>query len=138
LQAQISETAGWLTETSSSRVSDNERTGLPRGLIKTSVEEITFAGTTAADGTQTPELKSWSTTEYDVEGRIMASRARVKQTRRRIYNREDMVETTYNEQGDIVEERTTSAKTMAIIYLTNPPIPATLALSWKSQRLYSK
>jgi YD repeat-containing protein len=31
---------------------------------------------TAADGTQIPELKSWSTTEYDIEGRIMATRAR--------------------------------------------------------------
>ena len=56
-------------------LSVRERAGL-RGLVKTSVEEITYPGTTAADGTQIPELKSWSTTEYDVEGRIMATRAR--------------------------------------------------------------
>jgi hypothetical protein len=42
---------------------------------------------------------------YDAQGRV-------KQTRSRIYNREDTIETTYNEHGDIVEECTTSAKSI--------------------------
>jgi len=56
-------------------LSVRERAGL-RGPVKTCVGETTYPGATAADGTQTAELKSWYTTEYDVEGRDMATRIR--------------------------------------------------------------
>ena len=134
LNAQISETAGWLTETSSSRASDHERAGLSRGLIKTSVEEITFAGTTAADGTQTPEQKSWSTTEYDVEGRIMATRARDSDgsewvTRNTYDASGHLLKAAWGKQGEPTSETVYSyddqGRVLSITYSSTPDNPVT-------------
>jgi YD repeat-containing protein len=54
-------------------MSDREQHSL-RGPVKTCVEEATYPGVTAADGTQIPEWKSGYTTEYDVAGRTVTTR----------------------------------------------------------------
>ena len=54
---------------------DREQYGL-RGPVKTCLEETTYPGATSPDGTRIPERKSWYTREYDVEGRIVATRSR--------------------------------------------------------------
>jgi YD repeat-containing protein len=51
-------------------MSDREKAEL-RGPVKTCVEETNFPGATTSDGTKIPERKSWYTTEYDVDGRVM-------------------------------------------------------------------
>jgi hypothetical protein len=47
-----------------------------RGSVKACVEESTHPGAVAADDTEIPVWKSRYTTEYDVEGRISATRSR--------------------------------------------------------------
>jgi hypothetical protein len=54
-------------------MSTREQLGL-RGPVKTCVEETTYPGVNAPDGTQIPERKSSYATEYDVTGRILATR----------------------------------------------------------------
>jgi YD repeat-containing protein len=53
--------------------SDREKNGL-RGAVKTCGEEITYPGATAADGTSSPAWTSWSQTEFDPGGHILARR----------------------------------------------------------------
>lgn len=53
-------------------MSTREQLGL-RGPVKTCVEETTYPGVNAPDGTQIPERKSSYTTEYDVTGHILAT-----------------------------------------------------------------
>jgi YD repeat-containing protein len=55
-------------------MSDREKAGL-RGPVRTCVEEINYPGVTTPDGRQIPERKSWYTTEYDVDGRVMMIRS---------------------------------------------------------------
>jgi YD repeat-containing protein len=47
-----------------------------RGPIKSCVSESTFAGMTDADGKELPPVRSESTTEYDTDGRLFATRNR--------------------------------------------------------------
>lgn len=61
------------SETKGPPMSDREKADL-RGPVKTCVEETNFPGATTSDGTKIPELKSWYTTEYDVDGRITGMR----------------------------------------------------------------
>jgi YD repeat-containing protein len=53
--------------------SDREKVGL-RGPVKTCVEEINFPGVTLPDGTKIPERWDAHTTDYDVDGRLLANR----------------------------------------------------------------
>ena len=66
-------TGAWGAAAESSPMSDREQKGL-RGPVKTCVEETTYPGVTAPDGTQVPERKSSQTTEYDVAGRVLSVR----------------------------------------------------------------
>ena len=56
-------------------MSNREQNGL-RGPVKTCIEEATYAGGTAVDGTQVPPGKSSYETEYDAEGRLVLRRSR--------------------------------------------------------------
>jgi YD repeat-containing protein len=56
-------------------MSDREEHGL-RGSVRICVEENTYPGATAADGTQIPGWTSRHTSEYSVEGRVIATRSR--------------------------------------------------------------
>jgi hypothetical protein len=56
-------------------VSNRELNGL-RGSVKTCVEEATYPGVTAPDGSLIPEWQSWYKTEYDSDGRFIATRSR--------------------------------------------------------------
>jgi YD repeat-containing protein len=47
-----------------------------RGSVKSCTEESTHPGMTAADGKTYPEVHSEYTTEYDADGRILATRSR--------------------------------------------------------------
>jgi YD repeat-containing protein len=56
-------------------LSEREQHGL-RGPVRVCIEEITYPRFFTADGTQRPESKTLHTTEYDIEGRILAARWR--------------------------------------------------------------
>ena len=56
-------------------MSDREQRGL-RGRVKSCTEESTHPGMTDADGKAYPEVHSEYTTEYDTDGRIVATRSR--------------------------------------------------------------
>ncbi|HEY6385299.1 MAG TPA: RHS repeat domain-containing protein [Candidatus Acidoferrum sp.] len=56
-------------------MSDREQRGL-RGPVKSCTEESTHPGMTDADGKTYPEVHSEYTTEYDADGRILATRSR--------------------------------------------------------------
>lgn len=58
-----------------SRLSEREHAGL-RGPVKAYVEETTYPPQPLANGKETPEIKRWEKTEYDVEGRVIAKRFR--------------------------------------------------------------
>jgi len=58
-----------------SSISNREQSGL-RGLVKTCVEETTHPGVTSPDGSLFPEWQSWYKTEYDSDGRFIATRSR--------------------------------------------------------------
>lgn len=55
-------------------MSDREQRGL-RGLVKSCTEENTYPARTAADGKTYPEVHFEYTTEYDTDGRILATRS---------------------------------------------------------------
>ena len=84
-----------------SPASDREQYGL-RGPVKTCVEETTYGGGIASDGTPNPELTRWSQKEYDVNGHLVANRDR---------NPDGsmwMVRNTYDASGKLI--KTTSGK----------------------------
>lgn len=56
-----------------SKLTEREQSGL-RGPVKSCVEETTYPTETLGDGKQIPELKLWTKTEYDEEGRVAAIR----------------------------------------------------------------
>jgi YD repeat-containing protein len=56
-------------------MSDREQYGL-RGPVKSCTEESTFSGVTDGDGKTYPGFHSESTTEYDADGRTLATRSR--------------------------------------------------------------
>jgi len=58
-----------------SQPSEREQKGL-RGPVRSVEEETTYPAQMLGDGSQTAEMKSWSKTEYDRDGRIMAIRSR--------------------------------------------------------------
>ena len=62
------------SEMRSPPVLDREHNNL-RGPVKTSVEETTFPAVTPAEGEQIPERKGRYKTEYDLDGRILATRS---------------------------------------------------------------
>jgi YD repeat-containing protein len=55
-------------------MSDREQHGL-RGPVKSCTEENAFPGATDAEGKTYPEVRSEYTTEYDTDGRILATRS---------------------------------------------------------------
>jgi YD repeat-containing protein len=61
-------------EENTSTMSDREQRGL-RGPVKSCTEESTFPGATDAEGKTYPEVRSEYTTEYDTDGRILATRS---------------------------------------------------------------
>ena len=58
-----------------SRPSEREQNGL-RGPVRSVEEETTYPAETLGDGSQIAEMKIWSKTEYDRDGRIAAIRRR--------------------------------------------------------------
>lgn len=55
--------------------SERERDGL-RGPVRSVEEETTYPARTLGDGSQIAEMKSWTKTEYDRDGRIVVIRSR--------------------------------------------------------------
>jgi YD repeat-containing protein len=66
---------GGLSSNPQGSPSDREKDGL-RSAVKICVEEITYPGAIAADGTKSPEWTSRYQTEYDPRGHILARRRR--------------------------------------------------------------
>ena len=58
-----------------SQLSEREQAGL-RGPVKAYVEETTYPPQPLANGKETPEMKRWEKTEYDVDGHVIAKRFR--------------------------------------------------------------
>ena len=63
------------TEENTATMSDREQRGL-RSPVKSCTEESTYPGMTDADGKTYPKVYSEYTTEYDADGRVVASRSR--------------------------------------------------------------
>jgi len=63
------------TEENTATMSDREQRGL-RSPVKSCTEESTYPGMTDADGKTYPKVYSKYTTEYDADGRVVASRSR--------------------------------------------------------------
>ena len=57
------------------QLSEREQAGL-RGPVKSYVEESTYPPQPLANGKETPEIKRWEKTEYDIEGHVVVRRFR--------------------------------------------------------------
>ena len=58
-----------------SQLSEREQAGL-RGPVKAYVEETPYPPQPLSNGKETPEMKRWEKTEYDVDGHVIAKRFR--------------------------------------------------------------
>jgi hypothetical protein len=81
-----------------SQSSEREQNGL-RGQVRSVEEETIYPAHILGDGSQTPEMKRWSKTEYDRDGRIVAIRNRGSSLGGGIYGTEWVTRYLYSPAG---------------------------------------
>jgi YD repeat-containing protein len=92
-----------MTADHSAQLSDREKNGL-RGPVRSVVEEKTFAAWTDADGKLSPEVKWWSKTEYDRDGRIAETRLRGSSRDHGFDGTEFITRYTYSATGQLLRK----------------------------------
>lgn len=103
MPAQDSET-GAMKSGSSKSISDSEKAGL-HGTVRSVIEERTYPAWNGTDGNSIPEMKTWSKTEYDRDGRIAVMRGRGWPREKGMDSAESVTRYTYNAAGQLLRMR---------------------------------